>query len=79
MTEDNKRPAQAQAVLNYMKDFGGITQVDAIKDLGVLRLSARIYELKKQGIEIESVQYPIKTRYGNTTWFKRYSIKEAQN
>ena len=38
----NTRPTQSERVKKYMEDFGSITQLDAIRDLGVLRLSAKM-------------------------------------
>lgn len=73
--ENNQRPAQAQRVLQYMKDFGSITQLDALKDLGIMRLGARIFELrKKNGVEIESEFVTVKNRYGEPCAIKKYYL-----
>lgn len=47
MSETHKRPKQTERVLDYMRRHGSITTLDAILDLGVLRLASRISELKK--------------------------------
>ena len=40
---------QAERVLKYMRDFGSITQLEAMQDLGCMRLGARVYDLKREG------------------------------
>ena len=42
---------QEQKVLNYMEIKGTITALEAMK-MGILRLSARIYDLKRSGHRI---------------------------
>lgn len=46
----NKNPNQCKLILQYMKDHGTITPADAIRDLGVYRLGARIYFGRKGSI-----------------------------
>ena len=43
---------QYERVLDYMQEFGSITSFEAFKDLGVTRLSAVIFDMKKDGVEI---------------------------
>lgn len=76
---EHRRPTQRQRVLDYMHDFGSITQHQASLDLGVSRLASRISELKKMGIPIVSEFEPVKNRYGETCHVKRYRVEgEAQ-
>ena len=42
------KKTQADRVLQYIHDFGNISTFDAFTDLGVTRLSARIFELRKR-------------------------------
>lgn len=44
---------QNEKILAYMQSHGSITTLDAIIDIGVTRLAARIYDLKKEGHNIE--------------------------
>jgi hypothetical protein len=41
--------SQKKMVLDYIREFGSITPLDAFKDLGVTRLAAVIFELKEDG------------------------------
>lgn len=38
--------SQCEKIIRYMKDFGSITTMQAFQDLGITRLSGRIYDLK---------------------------------
>ena len=39
------RTSQRARVLDYIKRFGSISTLEAFKDLGITRLSAKIYDL----------------------------------
>lgn len=43
---------QKQMVINYIDDFGSITQLQALADLGIMRLASRISDLKEDGFKI---------------------------
>lgn len=62
-------------IMQYMKDFGSITTMQAYTDLGVTRLSARIKELKDSGIDIGSKPVSRKNRYGKNVTFLRYRLE----
>ena len=65
-----------ERVLNYMQEFGSITSLDAIRDLGNTRLSASIWLLiHKDGIDIGSITETAKNRWGEDTHYSRYYIK----
>lgn len=68
---------QTERVEQYMRDFGSITQLEAMKDLGVMRLSARIWDLKnRNGVRIKAKQEKAFNRYGDAVFFVRYSIEK---
>lgn len=70
------RKTQADRVLDYIKQFGSITTLEAFNDLGVTRLSAVIFELKDRNIEIDSTTETRKNRYGEKCSYSRYFLKE---
>ena len=74
---ENSKPTQAQRVLDYIREFGSITQLEALRDLGVMRLASRISELRKHGHKIESERVPVKNRYGEKCYIKRYAIPKG--
>lgn len=67
---------QKQRVIKYIKDFGSITALEAVKDIGVLQLGARIDGLQKDGYVFKKEWEHSKNRYGETVSFKRYSLEE---
>jgi hypothetical protein len=56
---------QNESVLWIMKEYDNITTLDAFKN-GITRLSARIYDLRKQGHKIKATRKAVKSRWGNT-------------
>lgn len=72
----NSIPTQCDRIELYIKTFGSITQLEAIRDLGVMRLASRISEMKKSGMLISSKMETGRNRYGEEIHFKRYFIEE---
>ena len=71
------RATQTERVLDYIDEFGSITQMEALNDLGVMRLASRISDLKRQGYPITSSIEVVKNRYGERCHIKRYSMGEG--
>lgn len=69
------KATQGQRVLAYMEEFGGITQFEAMKDLGVMRLASRISDLKKEGYIINSETVAVKNRFEEDCYIKRYWLE----
>ena len=67
------KKTQAERVLDYIRDFGSITQLEALRDLGVMRLASRISDLRKAGYKIEGKPEAVENRYGEKCYIKRYS------
>lgn len=65
---------QNDRILDYMDEHGSITQLEAIQELGVMRLASRISDLRRMGFPIESTTQQVKNRYGETCRVKRYSL-----
>lgn len=68
---------QNQRIVDYMQEFGSITQLDALRDLGVMRLASRISDLIKQGYPIVSEMETVKNRYGEKCRIKRYRLDKG--
>ena len=56
---------QCEAVLEFMRIYGEITQKDAY-NMDIYRLASRINDLKLEGYEIHTEYKKVKTRYGET-------------
>lgn len=65
---------QRQRILDYINEFGSITALEAVRDLGVLQLSARLVELEKDGIVFNKTQESALNRFGERVYYTRYSI-----
>lgn len=67
---------QNEQVLQYMKEHGRITSFDAFK-MGILRLSARIWELRnKEGYRINGETVHYKTSGGKSKSYTVFSLEE---
>lgn len=72
---NNSKPTQCVRVLNYMRDFGEIDTMTAIRELGCMRLASRISELKRQGYKITRRMESGKNRYGEKVSWAVYSME----
>lgn len=70
---------QSQRVLDYIEEFGSITQLEALRDLGVMRLASRISDLRRMGVPIESTVETVKNRFEEKTHIKRYRLGGEKN
>lgn len=73
----HSKPTQNERILDYIEEFGSITQLEALKDLGVMRLASRVSDLRRQGYPIQSKVERVKNRYGETCRVKRYSMGDV--
>lgn len=69
---------QKEMVLQYIKDFGSITPMEAFSDLGITKLATRVSEMKSEdGIEFKTEMVHGTNRYGKRTRYARYSLVEG--
>lgn len=66
--------SQNQRVIDYMTEHGSITQLQALNDIGVMRLASRISDLRKSGYVIAGSMETVKNRYGEKCTIKRYRL-----
>lgn len=69
---------QRQLILDYIKDFGSITPMQAYGDLGVTKLATRISEMRKDGMQFQIDTIKSKNRYGKTVRFAKYSFPKEE-
>ncbi len=67
---------QKQRIINYIREFGSITSLEAYKDLGITQLGARIDSLKKEGYTFKTEWESGKNRYGDKIDYKRYYLAD---
>lgn len=65
---------QRERVLNYVREYGSITSLEAFRDIGCTRLSAVIFDLKAEGHQFEKEWETKKNRWGDNVSFARYKL-----
>lgn len=64
---------QTDVIRSYLLEGNSITPIDALQRFGCFRLAARIEELRKAGLDIETIK---ERRNGKS--YARYQIRNAQ-
>jgi hypothetical protein len=70
------KQTQCEMIVDYIDEYGSISALEALRDLGVYRLASRIADLKKQGHKIKSEMVSVATRNGGRTHIAKYSWEE---
>ncbi|MBS1169534.1 MAG: Bcep22 gp24 [Burkholderiaceae bacterium] len=71
--------SQCQRVLDRLRK-APLTQLEAISEIGVARLGARVLELRQQGHSISTEMMTVKNRFGDESRVGRYRlVREARN
>lgn len=68
-----EKKSRQQKLLKYLKTFKTITSLEAINMFGETRLSARIYDMKKDGYRFETSRVRVPTRDG-WTYVAQYKL-----
>lgn len=68
--------SQNEQVAWYLKVHGSITSLEAYNAFGILRLSARIHDLRAAGMLIYSMDETAPNRYGIKTRYTRYYLHD---
>lgn len=66
---------QCERILKFMKEHGSINPMQAMKDLGVMRLAARVADLKKAGYKISRRTVTGRNRYGEPVSYAEYRLE----
>lgn len=69
------KPTQNERIIDYIERFGSITQLEALRDLGVMRLASRISDLKGQGYPIVAKSVTVQNRFEEPCRVMRYSFE----
>lgn len=65
--------SQNQMILEYLEEYGKITPQEALQNFGIMRLGARIYDLRKLGYNIKSSKATTTNRFGQTVYYAVYT------
>lgn len=64
---------QCKRILDYLDDYGSITPIEALRDLGIMRLAARIHEIRSRyGIPVDGESVKDVNRMGEPIHYTRY-------
>lgn len=69
---------QNEEILRHLLTYGKITSLEAIELYGIMRLGARIYDLKKQGYPIKTYLRVGKSRNGESMVFAEYRLERVE-
>lgn len=72
---NGKRLTQYDRVLRHLKEKGNITSLQAFREYGITRLSAVIFNLRRDGYIIVNEFITRKNRYGDKVSFAKYILK----
>lgn len=67
-----------ELVKKHLLEYGNITSWEAIQQYGITRLSAVIFNLKKEGLDIEAERVPFVNRYGTKSSFAKYTLGKSE-
>ena len=65
---------QNKRLLTYLEQGERVNPLSAWNSLGIYRLSSRIFDLRKQGIEIKDEWLDVSNRYGEFVKVKQYYL-----
>lgn len=66
--------SQNSLIYEYLKKHGSINNVKAVEEFGCYRLSARIDDLRRKGIEIKTQRCTKKNSFGHTVNYANYIL-----
>jgi hypothetical protein len=65
---------QKQRVLDYLRSGNTITSLDAFHELGITRISAVVYNLKRDGHHLIKENVTVKNRFEEDCTIARWSL-----
>ena len=65
---------QKEKILRHLRDHGSITPMEAMQEYGIMRLAARISDLRRDGVMIDRTMVSGKNRYGENTSYASYTL-----
>lgn len=74
---NGKKLNKTEKVLEHLKTYGSITSLEAIEKFGATRLSAIIFNLRKRGYDISTIDIPFTDRFGIKSVYGKYVLNES--
>jgi len=70
--------SQNDQILKYLENHSYITSLDAVREIGCLRLAARISDMEKRGIRFIHQPVIVENRYGQKCKVMSYALAEER-
>jgi hypothetical protein len=61
----SEKETDIKLLIEYLEENGSITPLEALSELGIYRLSGRIYDLRQMGYQIKTDMVPVKAKRRN--------------
>ena len=68
---------QEEIIKEHLEKYGSITSFEAFERYGITRLSAKIYNLRHEGLSITNEPLNAINRYGKKVSFVKYTLNEG--
>ena len=72
-----KKTNKTEKVLEHLRTYGCITSLEAIEKYKATRLSAIIFNLRKRGLKIDTIDIPFVDSYGVKSIYGKYVLVEG--
>ena len=69
---------QNERILKALENDGSLTSWEAMTEFGIMRISARIAELRADGIPIKTEMIKAVNRYGEPIRYAKYTLGGAK-
>jgi len=67
---------QKEEVLSYLREKGSMTRLEAMQELGILNVTARIADLRNEGYKIKANMIAVKNKYGRTVKYADWILEK---
>ena len=74
---NEKKTNKTEKVLEHLHTYGCITSLEAIEKYKATRLSAIIFNLRKRGLKIDTIDIPFVDSYGTKSIYGKYVLVEG--
>jgi len=74
----NQIVAQTERLRKHLESGSSINPLQAWKELGIYRLSARVFDLRQAGVDVSGEFVEVQNQYGEKCRVKQYSIEGRQ-
>lgn len=71
---EKRGSTQCDRLYHHLRDVGPINPLEAWQQLGIYRLSARVYDLRARGLDVQERTVEVNNRWGETARVGEYYL-----